>query len=95
MHYCPQRGDIVVIELDSLKKDNSEFGDRHHAICISAYNDDTDVALFCPLTSDKGRQPDKFAIEIPSEFTGKKAWALVRNIKSLDWSARKVITRLT
>ena len=95
MPYVPVRGDIIVIALDPPK--NKEFAGRHHTICLSADNDSSRVALFCPLTSFKPAKPnppDDYAVLIPADFTGKPCWALPRHIKSLDWAARGAKKRM-
>ncbi|MFZ5947484.1 MAG: endoribonuclease MazF [Stygiobacter sp.] len=82
----PDRGDIVWLSFTS--QSGHEQSGRRPALVISSqeYNGKTNLALFCPITSQVKGYP--FEVKIPDslEINGV---ILSDQIKSLDWKSRK------
>jgi mRNA interferase MazF len=83
--YCPDKGDIVWLDF-SPQKGHEQAGKRP-AICISskAYNEKTNLALFCPITSTIKGYP--FEVVLPIDFSIQGV-ILSDQIRSLDWQQR-------
>jgi hypothetical protein len=71
-----------------------EFTKKHFSVCLSADNESSDVALFCPLTTYKGPKDNQgdYAVLLPDEFTGKKCWALLKHIRCVDLSITHIFS---
>ena len=84
--YLPESGDIVWLNFNP--QTGHEQSGRRPALVISpqAYNEKTDLAIFCPITNQVKGYP--FEVEIPDglEIIGV---ILSDQIKSLDWKTRK------
>lgn len=84
--YAPDCGDIVWLHFNPQA--GHEQSGRRPALVISpqAYNEKTNLALFCPITSQKKGYP--FEVTIPGnlEISGV---ILSDQIKNLDWKTRK------
>ena len=82
----PDRGDIVWLSF--TPQSGREQSGRRPALVISPreYNEKTNLALFCPITSQVKGYP--FEVKFPDnlEISGV---ILSDQIKSLDWKARK------
>jgi mRNA interferase MazF len=84
--YVPERGDIVWLNFDP--QTGHEQSGHRPAFVISplAYNQKSNLALFCPITSKiKG-----WKFEVILTNTKVKGAILADQIKSLDWQARKI-----
>ena len=83
--YLPERGDIVW--LDFTPQSGHEQAGRRPALVLSpcSYNKVTDLALFCPITSQIKGYP--FEVHLPSS-SPVSGVVLADHIKSLDWRAR-------
>jgi len=83
--YVPDQGDLVWLEFNP-QAGHEQAGHRP-AITLSRieYNRKTDLAVFCPITS----QIKGYPFEVP--VAGKKVQGAVLSdqVKSLDWVARK------
>ncbi|MDP2729574.1 MAG: endoribonuclease MazF [Dehalococcoidales bacterium] len=84
--YVPRCGDVVWITLNPQA--GHEQAGRRPAVVISPrnYNRKTELAIFCPVTSQVKGYP--FEVQIPGGLpvTGV---ILSDQVKSLDWRARK------
>ena len=82
----PDRGDIVWLSF--TPQSGREQSGRRPALVISPreYNEKTNLALFCPITSQVKGYP--FEVKFPDnlEISGV---ILSDQIKSLDWKTRK------
>jgi mRNA interferase MazF len=82
----PDRGDIVWLSF--TPQSGREQSGRRPALVISPreYNEKTNLALFCPITSRVKDYP--FEVKLPGnlEISGV---ILSDQIKSLDWKTRK------
>ncbi|HED07750.1 MAG TPA: endoribonuclease MazF [Ignavibacteria bacterium] len=82
----PDRGDIIWLSFNP--QSGHEQSGRRPALVISPkeYNEKTDLAIFCPITSQVKGYP--FEVKIPDnlEISGV---ILSDQIKSLDWKTRK------
>lgn len=82
----PDKGDIVWLSFNP--QTGHEQSGRRPALVISPqeYNGKTDLAIFCPITSQVKGYP--FEVKIPDnlEISGV---ILSDQIKSLDWKTRK------
>lgn len=83
--YIPDSGDIVWLSFNPQA--GYEQAGRRPALVISpqSYNEKTDLAIFCPITSQIKGYP--FEVKIPDnlEINGV---ILSDQIKSLDWKTR-------
>jgi mRNA interferase MazF len=84
--YVPDFGDIVWINMNPQA--GQEQAGRRPAMVISPkrYNSKTNLALFCPITSQMKGYP--FEVVIPKEMPVKGV-ILSDQIKSLDWVAKE------
>jgi mRNA interferase MazF len=84
--YIPDRGDIVWLSFNPQA--GHEQSGRRPALVISpqAYNEKTDLAIFCPITSKVKDYPFEVKISNSLEIQGV---ILTDQIKSLDWKIRK------
>lgn len=89
--YVPRAGDIVWIDFNPQL--GREQAKRRPALVITeeAYNRASGLAVVCPLTSH--RKPYPFAL--PLIFDNVEGSVLVDQIKSFDWTARKVTFKAT
>ena len=84
---APEKGDIVLLDFNP-QAGHEQAGNRP-ALVLSpqAFNQITGFALVCPVTN----QVKGYPFEVPIEGTKKTTGvALADQIKSLDWSARKM-----
>lgn len=84
--YIPEKGDIVWLDFDPTK--GHEQKGRRPAIVLtsSRYNSKSDLALFCPITSNIKGYP--FEVEIKNDSV--EGVILADQIKSFDWSKRNI-----
>lgn len=84
--YVPRAGDIVWIDFDPHL--GREQAKRRPALVITdeEYNRASGLAVVCPLTSQ--RKPYPFALPIVIDKA--EGSVLVDQVKSFDWTARKV-----
>ena len=85
--YVPDKGDIVWLNFNP-QAGHEQAGHRP-ALVISpaAYNRQTGLGLFCPITSRAKGYPFEVALPSNSTVTGV---VISDQIKSLDWRARGV-----
>lgn len=82
--YIPDKSDVVWLEFDP--QSGHEQKGKRPAVVISPknYNEKSNLALFCPVTSKKKGYP--FEIKIKSKKIS--GVILSDQIRSLDWKAR-------
>jgi mRNA interferase MazF len=85
-HYVPDRGDIVWLTF--MPRLGHEQAGHRPALVMSprAYNDKTNLALLCPVTSRVKGYPFEVTLPASGRITGV---VLSDQIKSLDWRARR------
>lgn len=85
-NYVPSRGDVVWLHF--TPQAGHEQAGRRPAVVLSpqSYNQKTQLALFCPVTSQVKGYPFETLLPPALPVSGV---ALCDQIKSLDWSARK------
>ena len=85
--YVPKQGDLVWLSFDPQA--GHEQAGRRPAVILSpgSYNAATQLAICCPITSKVKGYP--FEVEIPAGLAVGGV-VLSDQLKSLDWSARKV-----
>ena len=83
--YVPERGDVVLINLNPQA--GHEQAGRRPAVVVSpsAYNGKVGLAVLCPVTSQIKGYP--FEVVIPKGFKVSGA-VLSDQVKSLDWKVR-------
>lgn len=83
--YIPERGDLVW--LDFSPQSGHEQRGRRPAVVISPkiYNAKTNLAIFCPITSQQKNYP--FEVALDTEKTS--GVILSDQVKSLDWKIRR------
>ena len=83
----PKRGEIW--HLDFGPKKTEEYAGKHYAVCLAEKSSKRRVVMFCPLTS-KTYNDGSFKILLAGNYINEKdSYALIYQIKSLDWVARK------
>ncbi len=84
--YVPDRGDIVWLNF-SPQAGHEQAG-RRPALVLTprSYNDRTDLALLCPVTTTIKGYPFEVPLPPGGDITGV---VLSDHIKSLDWRARE------
>lgn len=84
--YVPDRGDIVWLNFNPQA--GHEQQGKRPAIALSpkVYNEKTNLAIFCPITSKVKGYP----FEVPIEAKKINGAILSDQVKSLDWSEREV-----
>jgi len=84
--YVPESGDIVWLNFNP--QTGREQSGRRPALVISpqAYNEKTNLAIFCPITSQVKGYP--FEVKIPDDLEISGV-ILSDQIKSLDWKTRE------
>lgn len=84
--YIPNTGDIVWLNFNPQA--GYEQSGRRPALVLSphAYNEKTELAILCPITSQVKDHPFEVAIPNHLEIRGV---ILSDQIKSLDWKIRK------
>lgn len=86
MQYVPDSGDVVWLRFNQ-QSGHEQFG-RRPALVISplVYNNKTDLAIFCPITSQVKGYP--FEVKLPDslEIGGV---ILSDQLKNLDWKTRE------
>jgi mRNA interferase MazF len=85
-HYVPGKGDIIWLNFNP--QIGHEQSGRRPALVISPqeYNEKTDLAILCPITSQVKGYP--FEVKIP-ENSEIKGVILSDQIKNLDWKIRE------
>ncbi|MBI5215576.1 MAG: endoribonuclease MazF [Ignavibacteriae bacterium] len=84
--YVPDAGDIVWLTFNP--QSGHEQTGRRPALVISPliYNNKTDLAIFCPITSQEKGYPFEVRLSDDLEISGV---ILSDQIKSLDWKSRE------
>lgn len=84
--YIPDRGDLVWVDLNPTK--GREQAKVRPAIVVSPknYNQKTNLALMCPVTSVQKGYPFEVAVK-DKKVSGV---VLADHVRSLDWKARNV-----
>jgi mRNA interferase MazF len=86
--YVPDRGDAVWITFDPQA--GHEQAGRRPAIVLSRrlYNNSSQLALFCPITTKPKGYPFEVAIPDGQPITGV---VLADQVRNFDWKARKAV----
>jgi len=84
--YTPERGDVVWIDLNPTKGHEQAHKRPVFVLSPKSYNEKTKMVLVCPITSQKKGYP--FEVEIQEKKVS--GVILSDQIRSLDWSIRKV-----
>ncbi len=84
--YIPERGDIVWLSFNP--QSGHEQSGRRPALVISpkTYNEKTNLAILCPVTSQVKGYP--FEVNIPDNLEIRGV-ILSDQVKSLDWNTRE------
>lgn len=83
--FTPDRGDIIMVELDA--KGHEQSGRRPDLVISPAeYNGLTGLCLACPVTSKEKGFPFEVALPAGSRVTGA---VLADHVRNLDWRARR------
>ena len=84
--YVPKRGDFVAVTFDP--QSGHEQKGRRPALVVSntLFNEQTGLAMVCPLTTTDRRYPFHVAVTNNPRITG---FVMVEQIKSIDYNARK------
>jgi len=85
--YLPRKGDLVILTFDPQA--GHEQRGRRPALVVSntLFNKYTGLAMVCPITKTRRAVPFHVAVPEPSSLTG---YVMVEQIKSVDYSSRKV-----
>ena len=85
--YIPNKGDYVAVTFDP--QSGHEQKGRRPALVVSntLFNEQTGLAMVCPLTTTDRRYPFHVAVTNDPHITG---FVMVEQIKSIDYKTRKV-----
>jgi len=85
--YVPKKGDFVTLSFD-LQSGHEQKG-RRPALVVSntLFNEQTGLAMVCPLTTTDRRYPFHVAVLNDPHITG---FVMVEQVKSIDYQARKI-----
>lgn len=85
--YIPKKGDYVAVTFDP--QSGHEQKGRRPALVVSntLFNEQTGLAMVCPLTTTDRKYPFHVAITNDPHITG---FAMVEQVKSIDYQARKI-----
>ena len=84
-NYIPERGDIVILDIDSADSAGQKETKQALVISPAQYNRKTSMALFCPIKTKVKGYP--FEVNIPENLNAKGV-ILSDQVKSLNWKAR-------
>jgi mRNA interferase MazF len=84
--YVPQKGDFIAVTFDP--QSGHEQKGRRPALVVSntLFNDQTGLAIVCPLTSTDRGYPFHVAV---TENLQVKGFVMVEQVKSIDYRARQ------
>lgn len=84
--YVPKKGDFVAVTFDP--QSGHEQKGRRPALIVSntLFNEQTGLAIVCPLTTTDRRYPFHVAVTNDPDITG---FVMVEQVKSIDYQARK------
>jgi mRNA interferase MazF len=84
--YVPKKGDFVAVTFDP--QSGHEQKGRRPALVVSntLFNEQTGLAMVCPLTTTDRRYPFHVTVENDPHITG---FIMVEQVKSIDYQARK------
>jgi mRNA interferase MazF len=84
--YVPERGDLVWLQFDPTT--GHEQAGRRPALVLSAkrFNEMTELALCCPVTSKKHWGNLEIEIPDPTKIDG---YVLVHQVRSIAWKERR------
>ena len=84
--YIPKKGDFVAVTFDP--QSGHEQKGRRPALVVSntLFNDQTGLAIVCPLTATDRGYPFHVAVTDNSRIKG---FVMVEQVKSLDYNARE------
>ncbi len=84
--YVPKKGDFVAVTFDP--QSGHEQKGRRPALVVSntLFNDQTGLAIVCPLTTKDRGYPFHVAVANGPDITG---FVMVEQVKSIDYRARK------
>ena len=85
--YVPKKGDYVAVTFDP--QSGHEQKGRRPALVVSntLFNEQTGLAMVCPLTTTDRRYPFHVAVTNDPHITG---FVMVEQVKSIDYQARKI-----
>ncbi len=85
--YVPKKGDFVALTFDP--QSGHEQKGRRPALVVSntLFNEQTGLAMVCPLTTADRRYPFHVAVLNDPHITG---FVMVEQVKSIDYHARKI-----
>ncbi len=84
--YVPRKGDFVAVTFDP--QSGHEQKGRRPALVVSntLFNEQTGLAIVCPLTTSDHRYPFHVAVRDNPHITG---FVMAEQVKSIDYRARK------
>jgi mRNA interferase MazF len=84
--YVPKKGDFIAVTFDP--QSGHEQRGRRPALVVSntLFNEQTGLAMVCPLTTTDRRYPFHVAVANDPHITG---FVMVEQVKSIDFKARK------
>ena len=84
--FVPRKGDFISVTFDP--QSGHEQKGRRPALIVSntLFNEQTGLAIVCPLTTTDRRYPFHVAVANDPNMTG---FVMVEQVKSIDYQARK------
>lgn len=85
--YVPEQGDIILLDFNPTK--GHEQAGFRPAVVISnnAFNQNTKVAIVCPITSNEKEFPTHYLLEDSKKVHGS---VLCEHIRSIDYESRNL-----
>ena len=85
--YVPEQGDIILLDFNPTK--GHEQAGFRPAVVISnnAFNQNTKIAIVCPITSNEKEFPTHYLLEDSKKVHGS---VLCEHIRSIDYESRNL-----
>lgn len=85
--YIPKQGDIVFLDFNSTKGHEQKGFRPAVIISNNAFNDNTKMAIVCPITSNNKEFPTHYILEDTKKIQGS---VLCEHIRSIDYEVRNL-----
>lgn len=85
--YIPSQGDIVLLDFDHTKGHEQKGFRPAIVISNNAFNQNTKLAIVCPITSNEKEFPTHYLLEDSKKVHGS---VLCEHIRSIDYDSRNL-----
>lgn len=84
--YAPKKGDFIAVTFDPQSGHEQKGWRPALVVSNTLFNEQTGLAIVCPLTPTDRRYPFHVAVRNDPRITG---FVMVEQVKSIDYQARK------